>query len=175
MLCKRLSIRLVVFDADKTLWDNPNASSLELPFKRVGEDSLVDARGNRLNLFSSIRELLQVLRSEGIVLALATWNKPEQIKEALRILELEPFFRYVAAEFHPRKHLLLRETLKNLSDEGTHLKPEEILYVDDRDIHLKDIRKTVGRVAFLQMWKDVTHPNEILSYVKNTNLKNPSG
>lgn len=159
-------IRLVVFDADMTLWDHSDISSLILPFKRVDRDSLIDAEENPLNLFNGIRELLQELKKKRIIVALATWNKPEQVVEAIRLLEIEQFFKFVEAEFHPNKHLLVRNILCKLSKEGIKVKPSEVLYVDDQKRHLKDIYGTVGKVVFLQMWNDVKNPHEISAYIQ---------
>jgi magnesium-dependent phosphatase-1 len=167
---KSLVIRLVVLDADMTLWDHFDISSLTLPFKRVDENSLVDAKRKSFNLFNGIRELLQGLKKMRIIVALATWNEPEHVSEAIRLLEIEHFFTFVEAEFRPEKHLLIKKILSKLSKEGIQVKPSEILYVDDRDIHLRDIYDTVGKVAFLQMWKDVKDPYEILTYLQRKGI-----
>ena len=45
------------------------------------------------------------------------------------------------------------------------MKPEEILYVDDHDWHLAEIKETVGPVNFLHMWKDVNSPMIILDHI----------
>ncbi|MDH5770118.1 MAG: magnesium-dependent phosphatase-1 [Candidatus Bathyarchaeota archaeon] len=168
-------IRLVVFDADMTLWDHFDVSSLKLPFKRVDENSLVDAKGASFSLFNGIRELLQELKKMRIMVALATWNKPEHVSEAIHLLEMEQFFTSVESEFHSGKHLLIKKILSKLSKEGIQVKPGEILYVDDRNIHLRDIRDTVGKVAFLQMWKDVKAPYEILAYLQRKGITRASG
>lgn len=163
-------IRLVVFDADMTLWDHFDISSLTLPFKRVDENSLMDAKGASFSLFNGIRELLQELKEMRIMVALATWNTPEHVSEAIRLLEIEQFFTSVESEFRPEKHLLIKKILSKLSKEGIQVKPGEILYVDDRNIHLRDVHETVGKVAFLQMWRDVKDPHEILAYLQRKGI-----
>ena len=76
-----LVIRLVVFDADLTLWNHPDISSLKLPFKCVDEKTIVDANGTCINLFEGVKYVLQELRRKGLIVALVTWNKPEQVAE----------------------------------------------------------------------------------------------
>jgi len=125
-----LVIRLV-FDADMTLWNHSGISSLTLPFRRTGKNSLIDAKGVSLKLFDGIRELLQELERKRMIIALATWNKPEHVFEAIRLLEIEQFFKFVEAEFHPNKHLLIEKILSKLSREGIQLKPSEVPYADD--------------------------------------------
>jgi len=170
-----LAICLVVLDADMTLWNHSGISSLTLPFKRVDENSLIDAKGMSFNLFNGIRELLQELKKMRMIVALATWNEPEYVSEAIRLLEIEQFFTFVEAEFHSGKHLLIKKILSKLSKEGIQVKPSEILYVDDRDIHLRDIYDSVGKVAFLQMWKDVKDPYKILTYLQRKGTARASG
>ena len=52
-------IKLVVFDADMTLWTHPDISSLVLPFKLVSRDVLTDANGKTCQLFDGMHELLE--------------------------------------------------------------------------------------------------------------------
>ncbi|UCE15397.1 MAG: magnesium-dependent phosphatase-1 [Candidatus Bathyarchaeota archaeon] len=158
---------LVTLDADMTLWDHPDISSLTLPFKKVDENALIDAKGETLRLFDGVRDLLKGLKKRGLIVSLVTWNKPEHIDEAVRLLEIGKFFKFVEVEFTPDKHLLIARILASLSEKGVQLEPREILYVDDNTRHLKDIYDKVGRVIFLQMWKDVKEPREILTYIDN--------
>ncbi|MFP3189416.1 MAG: magnesium-dependent phosphatase-1, partial [Sulfolobaceae archaeon] len=44
-------IKVVVLDADKTLWDHPNISDLKPPLKLVNENSLEDSSGSKVTLF----------------------------------------------------------------------------------------------------------------------------
>ena len=163
----RLGIRLVILDADMTLWNHPDISSLILPFKKVDENSLIDAKGETLKLFDGIRDLLKGLNERDLLTSLVTWNKPEHVDEAIRLLEINKFFKFVEVEDNPNKHLLVARIMTRLSERGVQLEPHEILCVDDRTRHLKDIYDKVGRVIFLQMWKDVKEPYEILTYIDN--------
>ncbi len=162
-----MGIRLVILDADMTLWNHPDISSLTLPFKKVDKNSLIDAKGETFKLFDRIRDLLKGLKKRDLITSLVTWNKPEHVNEAIRLLEIDRFFEFVEVENTPKKHLLIARILARLSERGVQLEPHEILYVDDRTRHLKDIYDKVGRVIFLQMWKDVKEPYEILTYIDN--------
>jgi len=62
---------------------------------------------------------------------------------------------------------LIARILARLSEKGVQLEPHEMLYVDDSTRHLEDIYGKVGRVIFLQMWKDVKELCEILTYIDN--------
>jgi len=150
-----------------TLWNHPDISSLTLPFKKVDKNSLIDSKGETLKLFDGIRALLKGLKKRDLITSLVTWNKPEHVDEAIRLLEINNFFKFIEIEDTPNKHLLVARILARLSERGVQLEPHEILYVDDATRHLKDIYKKVGRVIFLQMWKDVKEPHEILTYIDN--------
>lgn len=160
-----MGIHLVILDADMTLWNHPDISSLTLPFKKLDKNSLIDARGKVLRLFDGIRDLLKGLKERNLIISLVTWNKPEHVDEAIRVLEIDKFFRFIEIKFAPNKHLLVARILARLSEKGVQLKPHEILYVDDQTRHLNDIYEKVGRIIFLQMWKDVKEPYEILTYI----------
>jgi magnesium-dependent phosphatase-1 len=165
---KLLPVKLVVFDADKTLWSHPNVSELTLPFKLVNTGVVSDARGETFHLFNGIRDVLTTLQKRNIMITVASWNKPEPVKKALELFNIDRFFRNVKAEFHPSKHLMIERTLLELAGDGVKLKPEEILYVDDRDLHVDKIREKIGAIHFIQMWIDAKKPEEILEYVEKS-------
>lgn len=158
-------IKLVIFDADKTLWSHPNISALTFPFKLLDRNTISDARKQTCHLFEGIRELLSELQQKGILIALASWNKPEPVEKALQLFAIAKFFSIIKAESHPNKHLLIKEMLSDLSRKGVELRTEEILYVDDRKLHLTKTLSEVGQLHFLQMWVDTKNPNDILKYI----------
>ena len=160
-----MAIRLVILDGDGVVWDHPDLSALTPPFRRLGPDRLVDSEGRGASLTQGIRKLLKGLAERGVIIALASWNRPEPVREALQQFGIQPYFRVVAAEPHPDKHRMIERILRRLMEEGVEVAPHQILYVDDRRIHLGEIRRAIGRVHFLQMHVDVKDPAEILEYV----------
>jgi magnesium-dependent phosphatase-1 len=161
-----MTIKLVVFDADKTLWTHPNVSSLVLPFKLVSRDSLKDANGDTFQLFDGVRELLEGLENRKVINTVASWNRPEPVKEALRLFAIDQLFKIVKAEFHPDKYLMIESIISELARKGIEFNAHEILYVDDRTLHLEQIRKKIGSLHFIQMWVDAKAHNEIMEYVE---------
>lgn len=161
-----MAIKLVVFDADKTLWTHPDISSLFLPFKLVSRDSLTDANGETFQLFDGVRELLEALENRKVINTIASWNRPEPVKDALRLFGIDHFFKIVKAEFHPEKYLMIESIISELARTGIEFNVHEILYVDDRILHLEQIRKKIGPIHFIQMWVDVKAHNEIMEYVE---------
>jgi magnesium-dependent phosphatase-1 len=161
-----MAIQLVVFDADKTLWTHPNVSSLVPPFKLINSDTLTDANGETFQLFDGVRELLRGLEDRKVISTVASWNRPEPVKEALRLFAVDRFFKIVKAEFHPDKYLMIESIISELVRTGIELNAHEILYVDDRTLHLEQIMKRIGPIHFIQMWVDVKTHSEIMEYVK---------
>jgi len=162
-----LSIKLIIIDADKTLWDHPDISLTNPPFQRIDEDTLVDKIGSEVHLYKRVREMLQSLKEQGIIISLASWNTPESCLEALQKLNLLKYFRHPKVQPHPEKHRMIKELLEDLREEGAKIEASEILYVDDKSRHLGDVRKQVGEIRFLQMWVDVKDHTEILKYVRS--------
>ena len=161
-----MAIKLVIFDADKTLWTHSDITRLVVPFKLVSRDVITDANGETFQLFDGIRELLEGLESKRVIISMASWNKPEPVEEALRLFGVDRFFKIVKAEFHPDKYLMIESIISELANVGIQLSAREILYVDDRTLHLENVIKKIGPVHFIQMWLDVRTPSEIMDYVK---------
>lgn len=162
-----MNIKLVIFDADKTLWDHPDISSSNPPFKRINEDTLVDTTGSEIHLYKQVREMLQGLKEQNVIISLASWNTPKPCFEALQQLDLLKHFKHPKVQPHPKKHKMIKELLEDLKEDGIEVKPDEILYVDDKKKHLDDVRKQTGEIRFLQMWVDVKDHLEILEYIRS--------
>lgn len=158
-------IRVAVFDADGTLWENDGISSLNPPFNEVDENTLADQNGVELRLFPGVRQLLRDLTAKGIIVSMASWNRPEPVFEALRKFGIADYFTHPKVEFHPNKHEMIKRLLADLEAEGTIVKPEEILYVDDQTWHIGKVREEVGPVRFLQVGTDIPRIADLLKFV----------
>lgn len=161
-----MRVKLVILDADGTIWDHHNISSMKLPFRLEGRDTIISSDGTRLNLNEGVRDFLEFVRSSGIKISLASWNQPEPVFEALRLLSLTCYFVHPKAEPHPDKADMLYRILRELESKGVFMKPSEVLYVDDRDMHLDDIRVKVGDVVFLRYGVDFKNWRELIEILK---------
>ncbi len=158
-------IRLVVFDADGTLWEHSDISSLSPPFSKIDENTLIDRKGVEIRLFPDVKRLLNELTTREIIVSMASWNKPEPVFEALRKLDILHYFTHPKVEFHPNKHEMMKGLLTDLEAEGTAVKPEEILYIDDQTWHIEKIRKHIGAIHFLQFGVDITAIIDVLKFL----------
>ena len=72
------------------------------------------------------------------------------------------FLNFYIIEYHDRKDLMIKKIINWYERECEEIKPSEIVYIDDRDIHIKQIRENIGEVFFIMIWRDVRGYNEIL-------------
>jgi len=154
-------VKLVALDLDGTLWDCEDISLLTPPFRRVEEGVMVDSEGREVRVREGAEDFLKWCVGKGLILVTLSWNDPGKALEALRALGLLKYFRYHAIEYHPRKHEMLLKLLRRLRSEGINVRPEEVVYVDDRDIHVDDMVKHVGPVEFLHFGIDVKDFHEL--------------
>ena len=159
-------IKVVVFDADRTLWDHPNISNLKPPLKIISENSIEDSIGNKVTLFPEVRETLRELKDMGFYLALATWNIPEKTELVLNTLKLKDFFDIVISREYPFKFIYISHIISLFRQRKIEVKPHEILFIDDRRIHFGNTWLYIGNVNCLEMWNDVNSHKQIIEKIK---------
>ena len=148
-------IKLVVMDADGTIWNHHSVSELVSPFRLISRDVAEDRYGEKVTLKERLREFLEFAKHERIMVSLASWNEPENVFELLSVFKISDYLVYPMVEPHPNKNLMIKKILTNLEVNGTRVHPEEVLYIDDRDIHLMKVRESIGNVSFLKFGYDV--------------------
>ena len=161
-------IKLIIFDADETLWtmDRGFASLLTPPLKRTGLDMLVDADGKELRLFNGVRDLLNILREKGILLSIASSNHydPNMVEECLRTLELD-FFIYPQVNYRDKGENVrnLLNLLKEKLWEAINF--EEIIFVDDSRAHIFNVKNLCPGINVLHVGSDISDVTEIMKYI----------
>ena len=160
--------RLVIFDCDLTLWDHHNVSELSLPFVRVDDQTVQDAQGVRVRLRPGARELLEGLRHRGVLASVASWNHPEPVFAIFDLLDLTSFFVRPKVEAHPHKDRTIAATLHELARDGMALRPDEVVFVDDKPMHLTQVRQALGPIQTLQVGVDVTDLRDVLTHISGS-------
>ena len=150
-------MRLLVLDLDGTLWDHGDASRLVPPYEFHG-DYLSDAYGEELHLFPGVREFLEWV-SWRFLLTIASWNIEEKVRPILEGFGLWDYFLFPKIEGHPNKADMIRRSLEELASMGYTI--EEVIYVDDRDIHIEDVKTTAPSIQFIHMWRDAKSFEEL--------------
>ncbi len=148
-------IWLLLMDLDGTLWDHLDISSLKPPFTRVSGNAIVDSNGVMVRLFSDAIKILRWARASGALVSTLSWNYPSKALAALEAFGLKDMFDYLIIEPHPYKGEMVRKLLEKIRlERGLELPPCRIVYIDDRDIHINEIRQKIGNVVFLRAWRD---------------------
>lgn len=160
-----MTVKLVILDLDRTLWDHHNVTELRAPFTRIDAQTVADATGVRVRLLPGARELLDTLRERGTLISIASWNEPAPAFAILEALGLRNYFVHPKVEFHPYKERMVSDLVREVSEDGVHLRPEEILYVDDRALHFRRVRGAVGPVQTLQAGVDIRDLRDVIGYL----------
>jgi magnesium-dependent phosphatase-1 len=148
----RAKIPFILFlDLDGTLWTHKDVSSMKPPFQQIDNMTVTDSSGQTLRVYSEMLELIDWAKSIGAIVSSLSWNIPDKAVEVLKLLGLYDLFDYHAIEPHPNKNEYMKKVLHLVAREyGRTFKPCEIVYIDDRTIHLEDILRSIGKIVFIQ-------------------------
>lgn len=159
--------KVVFIDLDGTIWDCFNISSLTPPFKRVGENAIVDKFGTKVSLYPGVRSFLNWLKEKGFITAVLSWNMFSIAYSAMEKLGLVKYFDLLYIEPHPHKGYMVMKALREIEDRfGVKVSSCEIVYIDDREIHLSEIRKLIGDVVFVKMWENSITFSEVKNKIE---------
>lgn len=154
--------RLIIFDLDDTLWtcDGGCVSFLDQPFRRTGEDTLVDAAGRSLRLAAGARDLLEWLATQNIVLSIASYNYPAFGRAALEALGLYHLFSFPQITVAHKDEMVRRICL--------HARPlgisaRDMLFVDDRYSNI--VRVAQLCIPCLMLGRDIDDISEVRHYL----------
>ncbi|GEM_PF-383792 len=140
---------VLALDLDGTVWDHHDISRLKPPFQPLARGRVVDSEGVVVTLNHGVEAVLSAAESAGYVIASLSWNNPEIATEALKAFGLHERFHYHCIHPLPVKHRCLRELLNLIHEAtGTSLGPGDVIYVDDKPVHVADISSYVGSVRF---------------------------
>ncbi len=163
---------IVFFDLDGTLWDHLDVSSTSPPFNRVSTSTISDSKGVRLNLMPGAVDFIKWVRSEGGIISTCSWNEYEKAIGAVEAFGLVDLFDYQKISTRPEKYLLMEQVIKKVEERGLDVQYDRLFYLDDRDIHIRDVKIRFPQLTFFQMWKDGTNyesvKNSILTRLRET-------
>ncbi|SMD30482.1 magnesium-dependent phosphatase-1 [Picrophilus oshimae] len=145
---------LLAMDLDGTVWDNLNISGVRPPYRRISDNEITNG-DVRIKLLDDIIDFMEWCKTNGAIIISLSWNIKENALMALREFNIDRFFDYHATDYTPEKGRRLLEALKYLGDRGIKIDRSRIVYIDDRNIHMDEIKRLVGDIIFIHMWKDV--------------------
>ena len=150
---------LVILDLDRTIWDHEDVSSLLPPFRRIREGEVEDSLGRRVRLRPGVRSFLARCRREGVILSIASWNKPEKAVPLLELLSIFGYFSYPRIEFHPDKARMIRGILRDVSRELGRI--PRTLFVDDMERMVSLVRRELPQVKAVLFGQEVRSFQEL--------------
>jgi magnesium-dependent phosphatase-1 len=159
---------LLLMDLDGTMWDHKNVSELIPPFKRVSETRVIDSRGVPVNLHIDSLKIVLWARERGAVISSLSWNEPEKALGVLDAFGIRDLFHYHMIENHPNKDQMILKLISILREKDLNIPLCRIIYIDDRTIHLDSIYRNIGRIVFLQAWKDFRNYEEAIRKIETS-------
>jgi magnesium-dependent phosphatase-1 len=162
---------LLATDIDGTLWDNLDISLVAPPYLPDGKGRLRSADGTIVRLIPEAIDFVKWCRRNGAKVTSLSWNIPERVFPAIDVLGISDLFDFHATEYTEAKHERLFDLLGKLRRRGIIVPPPRVVYVDDRDIHIKSIRKKVGDVVWIHIWKEVPDYSAAKRIVRKKVLK----
>lgn len=114
-----LKIKLVIWDADETLW----------------EGKLI--YGN-VYLKNETAEVLKQLNKLGIIQVICSKNDKEPLELELKKFNIDKYFNSIYASWEP-KNFVIKDILQKYN-----IEPEETLFIDDETINREEIKQLVG-------------------------------
>lgn len=122
----------------------------------------------QVRLRSGALELLAGLRAQGVLVSVASWNHSEPVFAIFDLLGLTSFFVRPKVEAHPHKDRTIGAILQELAGDGVVLQPDEVVFVDDKPMHLTQVRQALGAIRTLQVGVDVTDLRDVLAYISRS-------
>jgi len=148
----KCSPKVIYLDLDGTVWSSRDISSQTPPFKKIGDFEIVDSNGLVVRLKPGVLEFLKWAKNTGLKVYSLSWNIPEIAYAALKAFGIYGLFDGHCIEFHSHKGKMMKKAFEKYKLD---VKPCEIVYVDDRRIHLNEVLREIGDVVFIQMNVDV--------------------
>ncbi|MHA1362212.1 MAG: magnesium-dependent phosphatase-1 [Candidatus Freyarchaeota archaeon] len=162
-----MKTKLVVFDADDTLWNVSKryASFLKPPLKPTGTDTLRDSEGSTVRLLPGVRKVLKELKERGILISIASLNSPEpnMVLECLKLFQLDHYFIHPQVN-HKGKNRNIKTILKLLREKnGIQIDFPEVVFIDDQELNIKSVRKGCPGIKAIHLGTDIANITQILN------------
>ncbi|PSN83428.1 magnesium-dependent phosphatase-1 [Candidatus Marsarchaeota G1 archaeon OSP_B] len=157
---------LLLMDLDGTLWDHKDISQVEPPYFLLKEGILSNEKGTTVRLYREAVDFVKWCKTKGAVTSTLSWNVERNARLALNTFGVDSLFDEHAIDYPTDKAELLLKVLQRLKNKGIVIHPRNIVYVDDRKIHIERIKNKVGEVIFVNIWGDVANYEEAKKLVQ---------
>lgn len=129
-------MQVFVFDLDFTIWNAGDIFCSETnPPYSWNEDKLVDQSGRWIRMYPEAMEVLQMLKSKGVLIAAASrTNEPEWAIQLLQLFDIDKYFDI--KEIYPGSKI----THLNRIQEQIGCPFDQMVFLDDEDRNIGDAR-----------------------------------
>jgi predicted phosphatase len=139
-----MAVKLVAFDGDDTLWtplsgvnlSDRTADDIEgypsFTYAPTGEPLHVRrSDGALFRLRPEAAPVMEELALRGVLVGVISYNHIGNVRRILEAFGLLAAVRYIVAEWHTGKDLMMRAMLRLAEADGHTISPDEVLLVDD--------------------------------------------
>ncbi|XP_070233534.1 magnesium-dependent phosphatase 1 isoform X1 [Bos indicus] len=149
--------KLAVFDLDYTLWPFWVDTHVDPPFHKSSDGTVRDRRGQSIQLYPEVPEVLERLRGLGVPIAAA--SRTGEVEGANQLLELFDLVRYfVHREIYPGSKVTHFERLQR----KTGVPFSQMIFFDDEKRNIVDVSKLGTKWCYLHScpaWNEPSNPN----------------
>jgi magnesium-dependent phosphatase-1 len=163
---------ILAMDLDGTVWDHLNISGVNPPYTRIDDLHMKNVDNVTITLFREAVEFVKWARENGAITTTLSWNRKDYAEEALETFGIENLFDYNSTDHTPDKDQRLLRLMQAFDARGINIPPERVVYIDDRDLHMDSIRKNIGNIVFINIWKTTKNYNEAMEIVRECVLGN---
>jgi magnesium-dependent phosphatase-1 len=152
---------IVFLDLDGTVWDHLDISVTSPPYNRISETRIEDSKGVQITLLPGAVDFIKWVRTSGGIISTCSWNIYGIAMSALNAFDLIDLFDFHKIYTNPKKYESIEETLESVKKDGKEVRKDMLFYLDDRDIHIKEIEERFPDLTFFHMWKKVGSFGEV--------------
>lgn len=146
---------IVFFDLDGTLWDHLDISKTNPPFTKTSDVEIKDSKGACITLIPGAVDFVKWVKANGGIISTCSWNIYSIAMSALDTFSLTSLFDFQKISMDSRKYLSIQKLIEQISNDGKEVRQDMLFYLDDRDIHIKDIKEKFPDITFFHMWKEI--------------------
>ncbi|WP_337860428.1 magnesium-dependent phosphatase-1 [Ferroplasma sp.] len=162
---------ILAMDLDGTVWDHLNISGVNPPYTRLDSGHIKNSDNVVITIFACAIDFIKWAHENGAITTTLSWNRKDYAQEALEAFGICNLFDYNSTDHTPDKDQRLLQLINALKEKGIDIPPERVVYVDDRDLHMDDIRKNIGTITFINIWKTTKNYKEAKEIVEEKIIK----